>query len=202
MESPSLNSRSQYTDDDVACRLLSRDQCFLVVVDIQEKLLAPIAGQDAFLRNCRLLIQLAGILQLPVLVSTQYAKALGETVSAIRELLPEIQPIEKLQFGCFCSEEFVTATKRLPGSRTTMLLCGMETHICIMQTALGGLNRGYNVHVASDAVVSRDEWNWQIGLERMQRAGALISSTEMMIYELLGGAGTPEFKAMLKHLKD
>lgn len=187
--------------DDVARQFLSRHKSFLVVVDIQDKLLIPIANKDSFLRNCRLLIQLAKILQIPILLSTQYARALGATVSAIRELLPEAEVIEKLDFGCFRNQEFVAATKRMPGSRTAMLLCGMESHICVMQTAVGALNRGYNVHVASDAVVSRDAWNWQVGLERMQRAGALISSTETIIYELLGSAGTPEFKEMLKHLK-
>jgi len=77
----------------------------------------------------------------------------------------------------------------------------MESHICVMQTALGALNQGLNVHVAADAVSSRTELNWKIGLNRMQAAGVVISSTEMMIYELLGKSGTPAFKEMLKHLK-
>ena len=202
MERSAFSPRTSDPGDDVARQFLARDKSFLVVVDIQEKLLAPIGNKDALLRNCRLLIQLAKILKIPILLSTQYARALGATVPAISELLPETQAIEKLDFGCFCNEEFVAAAKRMSGTRTTMLLCGMETHICVMQTAVGALNRGYNVHVASDAVVSRDAWNWQIGLERMKRAGALISSTETIIYELLGAAGTPEFKEMLKHLKD
>ena len=201
MERSALNPRPPDAGDDVARQFLSRDKSFLVVVDIQDRLLAPIAGRDAFLRNCRLLIHLAKILNIPVLLSTQYARALGATVAAISELLPGTEASEKLDFGCFASQEFLLATKRMSGSRTTMVLCGMETHICVMQTAVGALNRGFNVHVASDAVVSRDAWNWRIGLKRMQRAGALISSTETIIYELLGAAGTPEFKAMLKHLK-
>ncbi len=91
--------------------------------------------------------------------------------------------------------------KRLPGNRNTVLLCGMESHICVMQTALGALREGYLVHVATDAVSSRTEWNWKIGLERMQAAGAILSSTEMAIYELLRSSGAPEFKEMLKHLR-
>ena len=82
-----------------------------------------------------------------------------------------------------------------------VLLCGMETHICVMQTALAALNKGYLVHVASDAVGSRSEWNWKIGLQRMRDAGAVISSTEMMMYELLRGSGTPAFKQLLPYLK-
>jgi len=96
---------------------------------------------------------------------------------------------------------FCSLLKRVPGNRTTVLLCGMESHICVAQTALGALREGYVAHVASDAVSSRTEWNWQVGLERMRAAGAVISSTEMMIYELLRASGTVAFKEMLQHLK-
>jgi nicotinamidase-related amidase len=89
----------------------------------------------------------------------------------------------------------------LPGHRTTLLLCGMESHICVMQTALGALENGYIVHVASDAVSSRTDWNWRLGLERMESAGCVISSTEMMMYELLRRSGSAEFKEMLKYIK-
>lgn len=108
---------------------------------------------------------------------------------------------DKLQFGCFGDQTFCAALKQIAPTRNTLLLCGMESHICVMQTALGALENGYLVQVAADAVGSRSELNWRIGLERMQAAGALLSSTEMMIYELLGGSGTPEFKEMLKYLK-
>lgn len=91
--------------------------------------------------------------------------------------------------------------KRLPGNRNTLLLCGMESHICVMQTALAALHEGYIVHVASDAVGSRTEWNWKAGLERMRAAGAVMSSTEMMIYELMRSSCSAAFKEMLPHLK-
>ena len=101
----------------------------------------------------------------------------------IASLLPDTPPVDKLMFSCFGSDAFCSLLKRLPGQRTTVLLCGMETHICVMQTALGALREGYLVHVASDAVSSRTELNWRIGLDRMRAAGAILSSTEMMIYE-------------------
>ncbi len=104
-------------------------------------------------------------------------------------------------FSCFGSDAFCSLLKRLPGQRTTVLLCGMETHICVMQTALGALREGYLVHVASDAVSSRSELNWHIGLDRMRAAGAILSSTEMMIYELLRSSGAPAFKELLPYLK-
>src|SRR5207248_10481741 len=105
------------------------------------------------------------------------------------------------QFVCFGDQPFCAALEQIAPASDTLLLCGMETHIGVMQTALGGLENGYLVHVASDAVCSRSQWNWRIGLERMQAAGALLSSTEMMIYELLGESGSPEFKEMLQYLK-
>jgi nicotinamidase-related amidase len=104
-------------------------------------------------------------------------------------------------FSCFGSEAFCSALKRLPGHRTTVLLCGMETHICVMQTALAALRDGYLVHVASDAVSSRTEANWRVGLDRMQAAGAILSSTEMMIYELLRASNAPAFRELLPYLK-
>jgi nicotinamidase-related amidase len=104
-------------------------------------------------------------------------------------------------FSCFGSDVFCSLLKRLPGNRNTLLLCGIESHICVTQTALGALREGYIAHVASDAVSSRTEWNWKIGLDRMRAAGAVISSTEMMVYELLRASGTPAFKELLPYLK-
>jgi nicotinamidase-related amidase len=185
-----------------ARRTLDASRCSLIVVDIQQKLLPPIHEKERLVRNARLLIRLARMLGLPVLVTTQYAKGLGEVVPEIAELLPDGPRMDKTEFSCFGSNEFCSAIKALPRKRNTVLLCGMETHICVMQTCLEALNRGYLVHVASDAVGSRSEWNWKIGLDRMRDAGAVISSTEMMMYELLRGSGTPAFKQLLPYLKD
>jgi nicotinamidase-related amidase len=186
---------------DVAREPLVADQCALVVVDIQQKLLPPIFNKDELVKNSQLLIRAASILKLPVLVTTQYAEGLGPTVPEIASLLAGALPIDKLQFGCFGSNEFRSALKSLPGNRNTMLLCGMEAHICVMQTALGALNDGYLVHVATDAIGSRVRWNWDIGIDRMRAAGAVISTTEMMIYELLRCSGGAQFKQMLPFLK-
>lgn len=186
---------------EVARRPLAAAQCALIVVDIQEKLLPPIFNKDTMVKNSQLLIRLAKILNMPVMVTTQYTKGLGATVPEIASLLSDVAPIDKLEFGCFGSDLFRSKLKSLPGNRNTVLLCGMEAHICVMQTALGALNDGYLVHVASDAVGSRAEWNWKIGLERMKSAGAVISSTEMMMYELLRCSGTPAFKELLQYLK-
>ncbi len=191
---------TEYTE--IARRPPESSQCALIVVDIQEKLLPPIFQKEQLLRNSKLLVRAAAALKIPAIVSTQYAKGLGKTVTEIASLLPETEAIDKDRFSCFGSDVFCTLLKRLPGNRNTLLLCGMESHICVMQTALAALREGYLVHVASDAVSSRTEWNWKIGLERMRAAGAVISTTEMMIYELMRSSSSPAFKEMLPYLKE
>lgn len=186
---------------EIARRPLEAEQCVLIVVDIQEKLLPLEWEKERLIRNSQLLIRLAGVLKIPAIVTTQYSQGLGTTVPEIASLLPESTPIDKLMFSCFGSDVFCSMLKRMPGQRTTVLLCGMEAHVCVMQTALAALREGYVVHVASDAVSSRAEWNWRIGLDRMRAAGAVISSTEMMTYELLRSSGSPAFKEMLPYLK-
>ena len=198
----SLGTAAFPTDTaDVARQPLQTEHCALIVVDIQEKLLPPIFNNDELVKNSQLLVRLANILKLPMIVTTQYVKGLGPTVPQVASLLANAQPIDKMQFGCFGSNEFRSALKAMPGNRNTLLVCGMEAHICVMQTVLGALNDGYLVHVASDAIGSRVRWNWDIGIDRMRAAGAVISTTEMMIYELLHASGTPQFKEMLPYLK-
>jgi nicotinamidase-related amidase len=190
---------SEYAE--IARRPLAAEQCALVVVDIQTKLLPPIFQKEQLVRNAQLLIRAAGILKIPSMISTQYAKGLGGTVPEVASLLPDTEAIDKLMFSCFGSEEFCSLLKRLPGNRNTLLLCGMESHICVAQTALAALRDGYLVHVATDAVSSRTEWNWKVGLERMRAAGAVLSSTEMMIYELMRSSGSGAFRELLPYLK-
>jgi nicotinamidase-related amidase len=183
-----------------ARRQLEPSECALVVIDVQEKLLPPVFEKERLLRNVQLLLRLAGILKIPAVATTQYANGLGDTVADVKSLLPQAA-VDKQAFSCFGSERFRSLLKRLPGPKTTVLLCGIESHICVMQTALGALRDGYLVHIASDAVGSRTEWNWKIGLARMRAAGAVISSTEAIIYELLRSSGTDAFKQMLPFLK-
>jgi nicotinamidase-related amidase len=185
---------------EIARQPLDPQQCALLVIDIQEKLLPPIYEKERLVRNSQLLIRLARTLSLPVIATTQYLKGLGQIVPEIASLLPAAPALDKLEFGCFGNDGFCSSIARLNG-RNTLLLCGMETHICVLQTALGAINQGHIVHVAADAVSSRTELNWKLGLERMRDAGAVISSTEMIIYELLRKSGSPEFKEMLKYLK-
>src|SRR5215472_18778603 len=180
---------------------LDSEHSALVVIDIQQKLLPPIFQKEQLVRNAQLLIRSAGILKIPTLISTQYAKGLGGTVPEIASLLNGTEAIDKTLFSCFGSDLFCSALSQLPPNRKILLLCGMESHICVAQTALAALREGYLVHVASDAVGSRTEWNWKIGLDRMRAAGAVVSSTEMIIYELMRSSSSAAFKELLPHLK-
>lgn len=181
--------------------LLQRDDVALLVIDLQEKLVPAIFEKERVLHNTRLLLNLAKLLQLPIILTTQYAKGLGPTVAEIAGEVPDVTPLDKLQFGCFNNRDFCRRLGELSGTQKTLLVAGIESHICVTQTVLGALDQGFTVHVAADAVGSRAAFNWHIGLERMKAAGALISSTEMIVYELLAQSGTEEFKRMLTLLK-
>lgn len=184
----------------VANGLIHPDNTVLVVVDLQEKLTPAISGIDDVLANTKKLLHLAKILPLKTLVTTQYRKGLGDTVSEIADLIEE-EPIDKVCFGCLGDDVFDEQLAAALPNGGTVLVCGVEAHICVNQTVLGALAKGYSVHVAADAVGSRAPENRQIGLQRMRDAGAVISSAEMAIYELLGDSRRPEFKQMLRYLK-
>jgi nicotinamidase-related amidase len=125
---------------------------------------------------------------------------LGDLVPEVTLAAPAVAPLDKVAFGCFGSAEFGARVAELSG-RDQLLVAGVEAHICVAQTVLGALARGFTAHVAADAVGSRSPENREIGLNRMEKAGAVISSAEMAIYELLGRSDAGAFKAMLPHLR-
>jgi nicotinamidase-related amidase len=181
-----------------AVEILDPGRTALLVVDLQEKLLPAIAAHERVLANSVLLLRLAREIALPVVLTTQYRRGLGETVASVRELAA-VEPLDKTSFGCFGDDAFRAHLESL--GRDQLLVAGIEAHICVTQTVLGALASGYRVHVASDAVGSRTEANRQVGLERMKSAGALLSSAEMALYELLARSDGAAFKALLPHLK-
>lgn len=176
--------------------LIRRDDCALVVIDIQERLLPHIHEGEKVVANAAKLARFAGIVGLPVLWTEQ--QNLGETPEEIRAELPNAEPIRKIEFGSFGCGPFRDALGQL-GQRT-LILAGIEAHICVAQTALGALPH-YGVHVVADAVSSRVPENKQIGLNRMRECGAVITSSEMVMYELLERAGTDEFREVLPLVK-
>jgi len=180
---------------------LEPERCALMVVDIQENLMKVINGREAVENNSVLLLKTAKTLGVSVVATTQYAARIGEFVAPVREELRDVQVIDKMEFGCFSNQSVRRAVENLPNRVDTLVVCGVETHICIYQTVLGGLMEGYRMWVVADAVSSRTKGNHEIGLARMRDMGAVIGSTEMVAYEWLGRAGTPQFKALLPLFK-
>ncbi|MFH1034780.1 MAG: isochorismatase family protein [Pseudomonadota bacterium] len=176
--------------------LLERQDCVLVVIDVQEKLMRVMSEKDKVAENVLKLVQFAGIIGLPVVFSEQ--EKLGPTLPGILVEAPGAPVIGKTTFDCLATQEFAQKIQEL--GRGTLLLCGVESHICVAQTALSALGR-HRVQVISDAISSRSLHNWVIAVERLRAAGAVITSTEMVIYELLRQAGTDEFRATLPLVK-
>ena len=176
--------------------MIEKDDSLLVVIDVQEKLMPVIADTRRVIDNVITLLKFANIIDLPVILTEQ--EKLGATVPEVKQEIPECSPIGKITFDAFLSDEFVEQVHKT--KRNTLILTGVETHICVAQTALHSLP-DFKVHVVSDAVSSRTADNWKIGLERMRQSGAVITSTEMVIYEVLKRAGTDEFRQTLKLVK-
>ncbi len=176
--------------------IIARDNCLLVVIDVQEKLMPAISGREEVIANVVRLVRFARIVGIPVVVTEQ--EKLGPTVPEVREWLPEGDPVKKVHFNCLSCHDF---KDRVHGSgRKNLVLTGAEAHICVAQTAFRA-RPDYGVHVVADAISSRVPKNKEIALKRMMQEGALITSAEMFIYEILGRAGTDEFKAVLPLVK-
>jgi nicotinamidase-related amidase len=170
----------------------------LVVVDVQGKLAQLMHDKEPLFKNVRILIQTAKILNIPILWCQQCPDSLGPTVPEIAELL-NVEPINKSAFSCCGCEQF---NARLNQScRNQILLCGIETHVCIYQTAVDLLRKGFSVDVIADAVSSRTLDNKQIALDRLAAEGVHISSTEMAVFELLKTAEQPQFKQIARLIK-
>ena len=180
---------------------LAPEECVLIIVDVQERLMAamPEKVRDRLLSRLGALIQAAERLDIPVVVTEQYPKGLGPTVREIAESLPEFSPLEKVTFSSCGAEAFLPHLRKL--GRTKVLLTGCETHVCCYQTALDLIENGFIVHAVADALCSRVKLNWKTGLASMERAGALPTTVEQALFDLLRTAGTENFKAISRLVK-
>lgn len=176
--------------------LVDRDSCILIVIDVQEKLMPAIYEAERVIANTATLVNFCAICGIPVVFTEQ--QKLGPTVSTIRDCVSGFAAVEKIHFNCFLNGDFCSEIAKT--GRKTLILAGAESHICVAQTAIPAVAE-WRVHVISDAVSSRSPENKSIALQRMRDAGAVISSTEMFIYEILVKAGTGEFKAVLPLVK-
>lgn len=171
---------------------IKREEAILVAIDFQERLLPAMEGRDKIEKNIIKLAKGLGVFGIPKIVTTQYARGLGQTIAPVAEALGEFTPIDKSSFSAYKNEEF---KKELQASgRGTVILTGIETHICVEQTALDLLEAGYRVFLAADCAGSRNGENHRISLCRMLNSGVAITCGESILYEILEGAKAPEFK--------
>lgn len=171
---------------------LNRDDVVFVAIDFQEKLLPAMYDKEKLEKNIIKLARGLNVFGIPKIVTTQYAKGLGQTTEPVTSALRDFEAIDKTSFSAYRNEEFCKALKAT--NRNTVILTGIETHICVEQTALDLLEAGYKVVLAADCARSRDEENHRLSVMRLSAAGVMITSAESILYEILGGAKAAEFK--------
>lgn len=181
--------------------LLNPARATLVVIDVQERLCAAMDANvlAQLTKNAGILLESAAELGVPVIFTEQYVKGLGATLSELRSRAPAAPAIEKMSFSCCGNEAFIKQLK--DSDRTQVIISGMETHVCVQQTVIDLLAEGFDVHVVKDAVMSRSNDNRQTAMEAMTLAGAVPTSTESVVFQLLRVAGTDSFKKLSKLVK-
>jgi nicotinamidase-related amidase len=186
---------------DLSRFLLDREQAVLVVVDVQERLVPamPKKVYKKLKKSIDMLIKSAVELGVPVVTTEQYPRGLGHTVSELDSACKQTV-VEKVSFGCCGESVFVDKLKEL--GRSQVILTGMEAHVCVYQTVLGLLESGYHVHLVSDAICSRNKNDYLAGVDNARSAGAVVTTTEMALFQMLQQAGTPEFKVVSGLVKD
>jgi nicotinamidase-related amidase len=184
-------------------RRLRADDCQLLVIDLQEKFVPFLRRKARVLRSTRLLLRTAGVLGIPVVVTEHNPERIGPTVPETAAELAGLPGHVRLRKDIFSSlgDEAIRAVVA-ENRRSTLLIAGCETHICVLQTTLDALAAGYAVHVAADAVSSRSVLDWERGLDRIDRAGAVVATAEMTAYELLGRSDTSAFRSLLPTFKE
>jgi len=176
--------------------LINSDHSCLLVVDIQEKLAPGIHQPEKLIENCLWLIKAAQLFDIPVMASEQYPRGVGPTVAPLRALIPENCIEEKLIFSCADSAECLQMIEQQ--QRNQVVIVGMESHVCVLQTALRLNELGKEVFVVADAISSRDPLDIELAIARMSKAGIHIVSREMVAFEWLRGSGAPQFKTFSK----
>lgn len=180
--------------------LLDRDNAVLCIIDIQERLAAAMAEREGVIEAARRLVLAARRLDVPIVLTEQYPRGIGPTEPVLVEALGEAYaPIEKLHFSCCHESPFAGRLQEL--GRRQVILCGMEAHVCLLATCLDLLHDGYQVHALADGICSRDAAHKGLALDQMRQAGAVVTCVEAAVYQLLGRAGTPEFKDLLPLFK-
>ena len=178
--------------------LINKETTALLVIDVQEKLMPVVQDAEQIFANVNRLIKGVSTINVPIVITEQYPKGLGNTCTGVE--IPEgIQPIEKICFSCIQSANVLEELKAR--NITSLIVCGVESHICVLKTTLEALEKNIEVHVVADAVSSRTTANKQLALERMRQSGAFIVSTEIILFQLIDEAGTDAFKTISRLIK-
>ena len=180
-------------------KILNREKTALLVVDIQERILNVMQHKERVIENTIKLIKGFRLLDVPIYYTEQYPKGLGETETKIKEELKLVNAIQKMSFSCYGAEDLFEEFKRKNFSQ--IVVCGIETHVCVQQTVLDLLANGFQVNLPADAVSSRKILDYEIALRRMENNGTEVTSTESVLFELLNVCGTQEFKDILNIIK-
>ena len=176
-----------------------REECTGLVVDLQERLFRVMDGKEELERRCRILLEGLGILGVPLLATEQYPEGLGPTIASIREILHRSETIEKISFSCCGEPHFLSALEKL--RRRKVIICGIEAHVCVLQTVTDLAEKGYVPVVVTDCISSRNAGDREVAIERMRMEGAVVTTTESILFELAGVAGTGEFKSISRLVK-
>lgn len=179
--------------------MLKTENTVLVIIDVQEKLARTMNDLERTVKNMQTFIRGIQVFNIPIILNEQYPQGLGKTIPEIAQLLPEIQPLPKVHFSCCDNEHFVKALKET--GRKQVLITGIETHVCVYQTVIDLLNANYEVYVVSDTITSRIPENKTIGLNLMSSKGAVITSSETVLFELLKIAQGDNFKAISRIIR-
>ncbi|MBY6188497.1 hydrolase [Marinobacter hydrocarbonoclasticus] len=179
--------------------MLSSQQSALILIDVQGRLARTMHDSDALIHRLQALVQGAQALDVPIIWVEQYPEGLGPTIPELAELLPDLAPVSKLSFGCGMSPEVMAEITR--SGRRQLVLCGIESHVCVYQSAAQFLEQGFEVEVVSDAVSARTPENHQLGLRRMADCGARLTGVEMVLFEWMGRCDHPQFKTLLSLVK-
>jgi nicotinamidase-related amidase len=179
--------------------MLEKDRSALLLIDVQDRLFPHIHERQSMLARIDLLISAANLMKIPVLATEQYPKGLGKTIEQISRAIPNLQPLEKLDFSCLAATGFKDRLAAI--RRPQVVLTGIETHVCVTQTALDLIAHGEEVFIVADATGSRRALDAEIALRRLDHAGAIIMTAESVVFEWLRRAGTDVFKALQPNLK-
>jgi nicotinamidase-related amidase len=183
--------------------LLSRDKSQLLIIDVQEKLLPAMSAPERVVERCERLVRAARALEIPITISEQYPRGIGATVAPLREALGNAGSVmEKIEFSCLRNDALRDHLHELRRKgRPQVVLGGIEAHVCVTQTAIDLEDQGFEAFVAADATSSRAKSSRKLALDRMRRSGVDVVDSEMVVFEWLGKAGTPEFKELLAIVK-